>query len=111
MSYLFATSPDIMSEIIFCKYYIRNSARAGFWFGEGDTLGVGLVGGPGQPHPPDAGEFSKICQKFLKKMPKCIIVAYFINPALFFLRLDGSTSFWENIEKVLKMLDENSIEN
>ena len=52
------------------------AAPTGFRFW-GNILGVGLVGGPGaDPPPPDAGEFSKIFKKFIKKIEKYIILAY-----------------------------------
>ena len=44
--------------------------------------------GSGGLSPPDAGEFSNIFEKFLKKIPKSSIFAYFAkkfqNPALIF---------------------------
>ena len=42
-----------------------------------NTLQGGPRGGPGEP--PDAREFSKICKRFLKKIEKFIILAYFTN--------------------------------
>ena len=52
-------------------------AYAGKNFG-GFKVMAGLVRGGGGAEPPDAGEFSKICKKILKKIAKkYIIFAYF----------------------------------
>ena len=79
---------------------------------------AGLVGGPdgGAPPLPDAGEFSKICKKFFKKIAKMkyfsIFCKKFQNPALNFRTFARRTQFlWEILRKFfLKCFDENSIE-
>ena len=69
--------------------------------------------GCGGRSPPDAGEFSKICKKiFLKKLQKCIILAYFSKkfkkPCLTFSRIwKKITNSWEfliNFRKFSKKL-------
>ena len=52
--------------------YLRNTAAPPRYRFEGNTLGGRLSMVLGRS-PPDAGEFSKICKRFLKKIAKCII--------------------------------------
>ena len=52
-------------------------------FAEGFKAMAGLVGDPGTEPPPDAGKFSNICKKFLKKIAKCSIFANFGKNQLF----------------------------
>ena len=84
----------------------------------GKNFGGGLkVGGPASKgvrgrSPPDAGEFSKICKKFLKKMAKNavfspILQKNFKTMRSIFARLDEKHNCLGNFEKFLKIFDEN----
>ena len=59
-------------------------------------------------------KFSKIFKNFLRKLQKCIILAYFsenlINHALNFCAFDEKRKWFGNCEKILKIFVENSID-
>ena len=91
-------------------------AYAGKNFGGGSyrDRGSGLVGGPGAD-PPDAGELSKICKRFLKKIAKNAIFSpifskNFKTMRSTFASLDEKHNCLGNSEKILKISDENSME-
>ena len=75
--------------------------------GGGPFHGVGLVGGPGA-EPRDAGEFSKIFKKFLKKISKMhyfsIFFKKFNKPCVqSFARLDEKQKLFGNFERFAKI--------
>ena len=75
---------------------------------------IGLVEGPGADPPPDAGEFSKICNKILEIANTHYFSLFFIKISKLcvkFLRVwTKNTTGWESYEKILEIVDENSIE-
>ena len=92
-----------------CFVYTHKHGRSrDFFSGWGTLFGVGLVGGPGRRI------FANFQTDFLRKLRKCIILAYFsknlTNHALIFRAFGQKTQFVGNFEKMLKMFDEKSIE-
>ena len=83
----------------------------------GRKFGGGVQGrGSGGQSPPDAGEFSKICKKFPKKVATYAVFSPILQKNIskpcvtFSLVWTKNTVGWGNFEKILKIFDENSIE-
>ena len=88
------------------KQCIHSAAPPGFRFGGGDILGGRPSRGSGGAEPPDAGEFSKICKRFLKKMQKIhyfgIFFEKFNKPCINFSRVWTKTLWkcWKFLMKI-----------